>query len=114
MNTRSRKTAYELRDIIVEEAILLLGPWPMGMTLFVFEDAYGWSASISRPSSEANNFYRTCALDLIAMLATKYDLDGPRLPDDLSDLAFSNPIFYLRNPQTKGIRHGKGPAKKQS
>ena len=96
------KTAYELGDIIVEQAILLHGPWPTGMTLFIFEDAYGWTASISRPSSEADNFYRTRALDLIAALATEYDLDGPRLSDDLSGLAFSNPIFYLRNPQTPG------------
>jgi hypothetical protein len=102
MNTKPLKTAYELGEMIVEQAILLQGPWPMGMTLFIFEDAYGWTASISRPSSEADNFYRTCALDLIAALATKYDLDRPRLSDDLSDLAFSNPIFYLRNPQTPG------------
>jgi hypothetical protein len=102
MNTKPLKTAYELGDMIVEQAILLQGPWPMGMTLFIFEDAYGWTASISRPSSEADNFYRTCALDLIAALATKYDLDRPRLSDDLFDLAFSNPIFYLRNPQAPG------------
>ena len=24
--------------------------------MFVFDDAYGWSASISRPMSEADNF----------------------------------------------------------
>jgi hypothetical protein len=102
MNTKPLKTAYELGDMIVEQASLLQGPWPVGMTLFIFEDVYGWTASISRPSSEADNFYRTCALDLIATLATEYDLDGPRLSDDLSDLAFSNPIFYLRNPQTLG------------
>jgi hypothetical protein len=102
MNTKPLKTAYELGDMIVEQAILLQGPWPTGMTLFIFEDVFGWTASISRPSSEADNFYRTCALDLIATLASKYDLDGPRLSDDLSGLAFSNPIFYLRNPQTPG------------
>jgi hypothetical protein len=102
MNTKPLKTAYELGDMIVEQASLLRGPWPVGMTLFIFEDAYGWTASISRPSSEADNFYRTCALDLIAALATEYDLDGPRLSDDFSDLAFFNPIFYLRNPQTPG------------
>jgi hypothetical protein len=102
MNAKPLKTAYELGDMIVEQAILLQGPWPMGMTLFIFDDAYGWTASISRPSSEADNLYRTCALDLIAALATKYDLDGPRLSDDLSDLAFSNHTFYLRNPQTPG------------
>ena len=102
MNVKLLKTAYELGDIIVEKAILLHGPWPVGMTLFIFEDAYGWTASISRPSSEADNFYRTCALDLIARLATEYDLDVPRLSDDLSDLTFSNPTFYLRSPQTPG------------
>ena len=71
MNTRPLKTAYELKDMILEQAILLQGPWPTGMTLFIFEDAYGWTASISRPASEADNFYRTGALDLIATLATK-------------------------------------------
>jgi hypothetical protein len=86
--------------MIVERAILHQGPWPMGMTLFIFDDAYGWTASISRPISEADNFYRTCVLELIAALATRYDLDGPRLSDELSDLAFSNPKFYLRDPQT--------------
>jgi len=69
------------------------------MTLFV-DGAYGWSASISRPSSGADNLYRTCTLDLIAGLATKYDLDVPRLSDNLSDLAFSNWTFYLHDPQT--------------
>jgi hypothetical protein len=73
------KTAYELGDIIVEQAVFLHGPWPVGMTLFIFDDAYGWRASISRPNSEADNFYRTCTLDLIAGLATRYDLDAPRL-----------------------------------
>lgn len=100
MHTRPAKSTYELWDMIVEQAAALHGPWPVGMTLFVFDDAYGWSATISRPSSEADNFYRTCTLDLIARLATEYDLDVPRLSDDLSDLTFSNPTFYLRSPQT--------------
>jgi hypothetical protein len=84
MNSRTFKTACELRDMIVEQARALHGPWPMGMTLFVFEDAYGWSASISRPASEAENFYRASTLDLITRLRTRYDLDTPQLfePDD--------------------------------
>jgi hypothetical protein len=71
--------------MIVEQARALQGPWPAGMTLFVFDDAYGWTASISRPSSEAYNFYRTCALDLIVTLRTAFDLDALRLsePDDV-------------------------------
>jgi hypothetical protein len=87
MNQRSFKTAYELRDMIVEQARALYGPWPARMTLFVFDDAYGWTASISRPASEADNFYRTCALDLIMTLRSQYDLDAPRLSelDDRSD-----------------------------
>ena len=78
MNAKQLKSAYELRDMIVRQTVDLLGPWPTGMTLFVFDDAYGWFASISRPNSEAENFYRTSALDLIAVLKTKYDLDAPR------------------------------------
>jgi hypothetical protein len=56
MNAKPLKTAYELRDMIFEQTIVLHGPWPTGMTLFIFDDAYGWSASISRPISEADNF----------------------------------------------------------
>jgi hypothetical protein len=47
--------------------------------MFVFDDAYGWSASISRPLSEAENFYRTRTLDLIRTLRISYDLDARRL-----------------------------------
>jgi hypothetical protein len=105
MNAKSLKTAYDLGDMIVEQATALHGPWPAGMTLFVFDDAYGWSASISRSSSEAGDFYRTCTLGLIARLATEYDLDVPRLSDDLPGLTFSKPTFSkpkfdLRAPQT--------------
>jgi len=78
MRAKSLKTAYELWDMIVKQTIGLHGQWPSGMTLFIFDDAYGWSASISRPKSEADNSYRTCALDLIATLKAKYDLDAPR------------------------------------
>jgi len=78
MSVRAFKTADELQDMIVEQAKVLHGPWPSGMTMFVFDDAYGWSASISRPTSEADNFYRTRTLDLIRMLKVRYDLDAPR------------------------------------
>jgi len=78
MNAKPLKTTYELWDMIVEQTIVLHGPWPTGMTLFIFDDAYGWSASISRPISEADKLYRTCALDLIIALRAKYDLDAPR------------------------------------
>jgi hypothetical protein len=100
MSAKSLKTAYELWDMIVERSVVLQGPWPAGMTLFIFDDAYRWTASVSRPSSVADNFYRTRVLDLTARLATEYDLNVPRLPNDLSDLAFSNPTFYLRSPRT--------------
>ena len=68
MSIRAFKTADELQDMIVEQAMTLHGPWPAGMTMFVFDDAYGWSASISRPMSEADNFYRIRTLDLIRKL----------------------------------------------
>jgi hypothetical protein len=81
-NSRPLKTAYELRDMIVDRARSIYGPWPTGMTLFVFDDAYGWTASISRPVSEADDFYRTCTLDVIARLRTRYNLDAPCLRPD--------------------------------
>jgi hypothetical protein len=79
MGVRAFKTADELQDMIVEQARILHGPWPSGMTMFVFDDAYGWSASISRPMSEADNFYRSRALDLIRTLKVRYDLDAPHI-----------------------------------
>jgi hypothetical protein len=77
--SRAFKTADELQDMIVAQARTLHGPWPSGMTMFVFDDAYGWSASISRPMSEADNFYRIRTLDLITTLKVSYDLDAPHL-----------------------------------
>jgi hypothetical protein len=79
MSVRASKTAEELQDMIVEQARSLHGPWPSGMTMFVFDDAYGWSASISRPASAADNFYRIRTLDLIRTFKVRYDLDPPRL-----------------------------------
>ncbi len=79
MSVRAVKTADELQNMIVEQATVLQGPWPSGMTMFVFDDAYGWSASISRPMSQADDFYRARTLDLIRMLKVRYDLDAPRL-----------------------------------
>jgi len=79
MSVRAFKTADELQSMIVEQAKVLHGPWPSGMTMFVFDDAYGWSASISRPRSEADDFYRTRTLDLIRMLKVRYDLDAPHI-----------------------------------
>jgi hypothetical protein len=102
MNAKPLKNAHELGEMIVEQATRRHGPWPAGMTMFVFDDAFGWTASISRPDSEADNFYRTCALDLVAGLATEYDFDAPRLSDDRSDLALSVQAFYLRGRSTLG------------
>jgi hypothetical protein len=79
VSARAFKTADELQGMIVEQAKVLHGPWPSGMTMFVFDDAYGWSASISRPMSEADDFYRARTLDLIRALKISYDLDAPHL-----------------------------------
>ena len=78
MSVRAFKTADELQGMIVEQARTLHGPWPSGMTMFVFNDTYGWSASISRPTSAADDFYRARTLDLIRTLKVGYDLDAPR------------------------------------
>jgi hypothetical protein len=100
MSAKRLKTADELGEMILVQAAALHGPWPPGMTLFIFDDAYGWTASISRPSTEADNFYRTRVLDLTTRLATEYDLDAPQLADRPVDWAFSHPALYLRSPRT--------------
>lgn len=85
MREKPLKTAYELADMIVERARALHGPWPEGMTMFIFDDAYGWSASVSWSVSEVDNAYRSRTLELIATLRSRYDLDPPRLssPNDI-------------------------------
>lgn len=79
MKAKPLKSAYELTDMIVARAKVLHGPWPARMTIFIFDDAYGWSASISQPDSETDEFYRSRTFDLIAMLRSRYDLDSPRI-----------------------------------
>jgi hypothetical protein len=81
MPCRTFKTAYELQDMIVEQARALHGPWPEGMTLFVFDDAYGWSASVSRPVSDGDLRYRTATLDIVTRLKARFDLAVPSLPN---------------------------------
>jgi hypothetical protein len=116
LQARPFKMVSELEDMMVAQASVLHGPWPAGMTLFVFDDAYGWTASISRPASEGDNFYRTCMLDLITRLRARYDLDTPRLPgpDNIFSPAFFQPCIRFAYHQTQGDRHGQRPAKRQS
>jgi hypothetical protein len=79
--SKTFRTAYELQDLIVEQARALHGPWPEGMTLFVFDDAYGWSASVSRAASDGDRGYRTAALDIVTKLKARFDLAAPNLED---------------------------------
>lgn len=79
MNSKPLKTTYELSNMIVEGAMTRHGRWPAGMTVFVFDDAYGWSASISRSDSDADDAYRTGILDLVGDLVTQFDLKATRL-----------------------------------
>lgn len=80
MPCRAFMTAYELEDMIVEQVQALHGPWPEGMTLFVFDDAYGWSASVSRPACDDDLRYRAAALSIAAQLKARFDLAIPHLP----------------------------------
>jgi hypothetical protein len=82
MPCKAYMTANELEDIIVQQVQALHGPWPKRMTLFVFDDAYGWSASVSRPASDEDLRYRAAALNIVTQLATTFDLAVPHLPDD--------------------------------
>jgi hypothetical protein len=74
---RTIKTAYELQDMIVEQTRALHGSWPAGMTLFVFDDAYGWSASISRGINDDDICYRAAALNIVTELKASFDLAAP-------------------------------------
>ncbi len=81
MPGKAYMTANELEDMIVQQVQALHGPWPKRMTLFVFDDAYGWSASVSRPASDGDLRYRAAALTLVTRLKARFDLAVPHLPD---------------------------------
>jgi hypothetical protein len=81
MPCRAFKTAYELHEMIVAQAKALHGPWPAGMTLFVFDDAYGWSASVNRPFDESELCYREAALAIVNEFKARFDLAAPYLPN---------------------------------
>lgn len=82
MPCRAFKTAYELHEMIVTQAKAMHGPWPAGMTLFVFDDAYGWSASVSRPTADDHCYrYRDATLAIVNEFKTRFDLAVPYLPD---------------------------------
>jgi hypothetical protein len=81
MPCKAYMTANELEDMIVQQVQALHGPWPKRMTLFVFDDAYGWSASVSRPASDDDLRYRAAALNLAKQLKARFDLSVPHLPD---------------------------------
>jgi hypothetical protein len=67
--------------MIVAQANALHGPWPAGMTLFVFDDAYGWSASVSRPAAEGELRYRDAALAIVNEFKARFDLAAPYIPN---------------------------------
>ncbi len=79
MPCRAFRTAYELHEMIVAQAKAIHGPWPTGMTLFVFDDAYGWSASVSRPAADGALHYRDGALAIVNELKARFDLATPNL-----------------------------------
>jgi hypothetical protein len=124
MDAKPFKTAYELADMIVERASALHGPWPTGMTMFIFDDAYGWSASISQAVSEVENVYRIRTLNLIAMLRCRFDLASPRLssaedPFWLQPTSHSASIIsipkevHVAKGQQRGNREAKKPKKEK-
>ncbi len=68
--------------MIVAQANTLHGPWPAGMTLFVFDAAYGRSASVSPPAGETELCYRDAALAIVNQFKARFDLAAPcRMPD---------------------------------
>jgi hypothetical protein len=67
--------------MIVAQAKALHGPWPAGMTLFVFDDAYGWSASVSLHVGETELCYRDAALAIVNEFKARFDLAAPYLPN---------------------------------
>lgn len=68
--------------MIVAQANTLHGPWPAGMTLLVFDNAYGWSASANPPAGETELSYRYAALTIVNQFKARFDLAAScRLPD---------------------------------
>jgi hypothetical protein len=73
---RPKRTADELRALIKQRSIQL-GPWPVGMTMFIYRTNDSWEVMISPGKTPDEADFRVKALWVAVQMQTEFDLRGP-------------------------------------
>jgi hypothetical protein len=76
---RPKRTANELRALIRQRSAKL-GPWPAGMTMFVYRSNDSWEVMISPGKDPPEENYRVRALWIAVQMQGEFDLRGPYAP----------------------------------
>jgi len=69
----------ELRALIKQRSTQF-GPWPAGMTMFVYRSNDGWEVMISPGKTPQEEDYRVSALWVAVQMQAEFDLRGPYAP----------------------------------
>jgi hypothetical protein len=73
---RPKRTADELRALIKQRSIQF-GPWPAGMTMFIYRTNDSWQVMISPGKTPNEADFRVQALWVAVQMQTEFDLRGP-------------------------------------
>jgi hypothetical protein len=76
---RPKRTADELRALIKQRSIQS-GPWPAGMTMFIYRTNDSWEIMISPGKTKREEDFRVKALWVAVQMQTEFDLRGPYVP----------------------------------
>jgi hypothetical protein len=71
---KERKTASEIARLIKDRANYSLGPWPMGLQLFIFGRTSGWKCGLSPARQASDPGYREAVLQIAKELQTTITL----------------------------------------
>jgi hypothetical protein len=73
---RPKRTTDELRALIKQRSIQF-GPWPVGMTMFIYRTNDSWEVMISTGKTPNEADFRIQALWVAVQMQTEFDLRGP-------------------------------------
>ena len=68
-----RKTAAELHAIVHAEAARVIGPWPVGLRMLIFQLGDNWRATFSLEHSGVAD-YRNDVLPMVLRLRNEFDI----------------------------------------
>jgi hypothetical protein len=76
---RPKRTADALTALIKQRSAEF-GPWPAGMTMFIYRSNDSWEIMISPGKTKREEDFRVKALWVAVQMQTEFDLRGPYVP----------------------------------